>query len=459
MLRKGMWIVTAGAVVAASAVAFAAAGNLDTGFGVGGIVRKLGSGSLTFSYTTAVQPDGRILVGGTDQYDLRVRRFLAGGADDTSFGTGGSVSLFGFNGSGGSKPCCYDLAVDGSGRIVCAGAGATQAGTVVSPKATVVRLLSDGSLDTSFGTGGAVHVGDVLAAAAGTGARTARALSFVGVALAPDGKIVVSGRAYLEVGKKSSPTFEYAILLARLLSNGALDTSFGVAGLVVHDRAPGDDLTGVDAVGVQSDGKVVVGVTKLGITQADLTAGRGWVLTRYLSTGAVDTAFGSVLGINRALVGLTVDGNDRILASGKEVYGLAPTVTDAVVVRYLAGGTLDATFGSGGSCFYGATTSDAALSTPSLMVDGRMVFSILSYPTTASIGVPHVVRLTAGGALDATFGLGGVSDGIEIADLSNVARSVAIAPNGDVVAAGRLVFDNGAAINTFEWMVARFLGN
>jgi len=453
--RSQRWMVpgvTAGVLVAATALAIAAAGNFDTGFGVGGIVREPGLGGLTYAWTTAVQGDGKILAAGSDQNDFRVRRYLADGADDPGFGTGGVVSLFDTNGGGTAHPTVYDLAVDGYGRIVCAGVGAVSN----LPRATVVRLRSDGSLDPSFGTGGVVHFNDALSAAAGTGARSARVYSLVAVALQADGKVVVTGRLSLEVGRKGKTTYQDAIFLARLHSTGVLDNSFGIGGLVVHDRTTENDAAQIDSVGIQSDGKIVVGVIGgPSITLSDLAAGKAWVITRYLPTGAVDTAFGSILGANRFLIGLTVDASDRILVSGRLAFDLV--TNDVVVARYLPGGALDANFGSGGSCVFGPNAKDQAMSTPAVMADGRIVFSVLLRPSTTD--VPHAVRLTAAGALDGSFGSAGISDPLQVGDLSNFARSVSIAPDGDVIVSGRAVFDNGAAANTFEWVIARYQGN
>ncbi len=451
MRHRGTLSVTVGLLVAASGVAFAAAGNFDTGFGVGGIVREPATGNLAHAWTTAVQADGRILAAGSDQNDFRIRRYLADGSDDTSFGAGGIVSLFDTGGAGTAHPTVFDLAVDGYGRILCVGVGAVSN----LPRATVVRLLSDGSLDSSFGTGGVVHFNDALTAAAGTGARSARVVSLVGVALQGDGKVVVAGRVTLEGGKKSSPTYQYAIFLARLHSTGVLDASFGIGGLVVHDRTTQDDNVALDSLGIQSDGKIVVGSNRVSYTLSDLAAGRAWVITRYLPTGAVDTAFGSVLGANRSLLGLTVDASDRILVSGAQAFVL--NANDVVLARYLPGGTLDATFGSGGSWVFGPNANDQAGSTPVVMADGRIAVAVRLIPVSAA--EPRVVRLTAAGALDASFGSGGFSDALQVGNFDNVGRSVAVAPNGDVILSGRAVFSTGTPPSTTEWVIARYLGN
>ena len=456
MRLKGMWMVTAGAVVAASAVALAASGNLDTSFGVGGMAREnapaVGNGGL---WASAVQPDGRILVGGGANKDFRVHRYLANGTDDVTFGTGGIVSLYGGT---TANPSCYDLALDGSGRIVAAGASAVPNGAGVLQRGVVVRLLSSGALDATFGTAGAVQIYDVLAAAAGTGARSATVNQLVGVALQSDGKIVVAGRVSLEEGKKNAPSYQKAILLARLLSNGTLDATFGTGGILVHDRTSKEDLTALDALAIQSDGRIVVGSGRGVISLTELPTGVGWVITRYTTSGAVDSTFPAILGANRMLMGgLTVDASDRILAAGWENYGVA-NVGDVAVTRYTPSGAVDSTFGIGGSTVFGANSRDNAISAPVVMPDGRIVLAVQAFPATGPTEVGYAARLTATGALDPNFGVGGLSDPIATGT-ANEPRSIAVAGNGDVLLAGRMFFTNPSPPNTADLFVARFLGN
>ncbi len=450
--------VPVGVMVASTALALAASGGFDLGFGVGGIVREPARGGLAHAWATAVQADGRILAAGSDQNDFRIRRYLADGTDDASFGTGGIVSLFDTGGTGTAHPTVFDLAVDGYGRILGVGVGAVTAPTVgFVPRATVVRLLADGSPDTAFGTGGVVHFSDAKAAAAATGAKKATVASLVGVAVQVDGKIVVTGRVYLEGVKKSAFTSECAIFLARLHPSGVLDTSFGIGGLVVHDRTTDNDSVGIDSVGIQSDGRIVVGssTSGSGSGQSDLSAGRLWVITRYLPTGAVDAAFGAVLGANRRLLGLTVDVGGRILVSGSQSSVL--DANDVAVARYLPDGVPDTTFGAGGVWVFGPNANDQAGSSPVVMGNGRIALAVRLSPS--SLAEPRVVRLTAAGALDTSFGSGGLSDALQVGNTDNVGRAVAVAPNGDVILSGRAVFSTGTPPSTTEWIIARYLGN
>ncbi len=129
-------------------------GSFDTSFGSGGSVAVPFNGAFGEEARDLVlQPDGRILVAGstrapttTIDYDFAVRRFEANGAVDASFGTGGMVTLD----FGGRADRAHRIALQPDGKIVVGGhAGFVNNATLVVSFA-VVRLNPDGSLDTTF---------------------------------------------------------------------------------------------------------------------------------------------------------------------------------------------------------------------------------------------------------------------------------------------------------------------
>jgi uncharacterized delta-60 repeat protein len=152
-------------------------GTLDTTFNTTGMVATpIGSGT-DYGSAVAVQGDGKIVVAGWahgSNYDFAVVRYNADGALDTTFGTGGKVTTdFGIGDDAASS-----VAIQSDGKIVVAG----QAYNGIDTDVAVVRYNTDGALDTTFGTGGKVTI--------------AYASTFHyanGVALQPDGKIVVAG--------------------------------------------------------------------------------------------------------------------------------------------------------------------------------------------------------------------------------------------------------------------------
>ena len=132
----------------------AAPGDLDTSFGTGGKVTtgfSLGNG---MAYSVAIQADGKIVAAGIAGSDFALARYNSDGSLDTSFGTGGKVTTdFGPLGSGASS-----VAIQADGKIVAAGSAGSDffATGKLGSDFALVRYNTDGSLDTSFGTGGKV---------------------------------------------------------------------------------------------------------------------------------------------------------------------------------------------------------------------------------------------------------------------------------------------------------------
>ena len=138
-------------------------GDLDNSFN--------GNGKATVPGTVgalAVQPDGKVIVGGSSGGDFTVARFNTNGTLDQTFGSGGRASV----NFGTGADTVNDIAVQPDGKIVLAGASSGFA---------VARLQPNGSLDTTFGTSGKTSV---AFRGPDSGQR---------VALQPDGKIVVAG--------------------------------------------------------------------------------------------------------------------------------------------------------------------------------------------------------------------------------------------------------------------------
>lgn len=178
-------------------------GSLDTSFG--------GTGKVTTDFAAgndsaggiAVQSDGKIVVGGymfngTDN-DVAVVRYNVDGSLDTSFGGTGKVTTA----IGSSNDQGAALSIQSDGKIVIGGM-ATIAG---SQDIAAVRYNTDGSLDTTFGTGGKTTV------APGSG--TDYALE---MALQADGKILLAGRSY------NGTNDDFAVV--RLGTDGRPDTTF-----------------------------------------------------------------------------------------------------------------------------------------------------------------------------------------------------------------------------------------
>lgn len=238
-------------------------GTLDISFGgTGKVVLPIGGGDDR-AYGVALQHDNRIVVGGYtyngSNTDFAVLRLNADGTLDTGFGSSGKTTTS----LGGGDDICHKLALQADGRIVLVG----QTYTGSNNDFAVVRYLSNGTLDTSFGGTGKVIT------PIGGGDDNAHAL-----AISRDGRILVTGAAMV------SGAFDIA--LARYLADGSFDTSFGTNGKVTTAIGPNEDYG--RAVVLREDGKILVaGRTVNAAGYSD------FALLRYTSSGGLDTTFSS----------------------------------------------------------------------------------------------------------------------------------------------------------------------
>lgn len=268
-------------------------------------------------------------------------------------------------------------------------------------------LAASGDLDSSFGSGGKVTT------PVGSGRDLAQAM-----ALQTDGKIVVAGYARNDFA------------LVRYNPNGTLDATFGTGGKVITPIG-----TGVDeayAIVIQPDGRIV----------AAGRAGSNFAAARYNPDGSLDSTFGnggkvitdvSDFGIAEAVA---VQNDGKIVVAGWS--GSSPA--RYVVVRYNVDGSLDQTFGSAGRVFVTVGTSGLGglAHTLALQTDGRIIVAgDVSFDAGQTTPFKFsLVRLTAAGALDASFGSGGTVATEIIAGGASRIYDVAVQPDGKILASG-----------------------
>jgi uncharacterized delta-60 repeat protein len=159
---------------------------------------------------------------------------LTAGDLDPTFGVGGKV-LTDFMGPLGST--AYAAVAQPDGKIVVAGNAGSTIDSQFFSHFALARFNPDGSLDPGFGISGRVSTDF------GTSHDAAKA-----VAIQADGKIVAVGSTFIiNTGT--------AFAVARLNTNGSLDSTFGQGGKVVTTFSGGGDASGV---AIQPDGKIVV---------------------------------------------------------------------------------------------------------------------------------------------------------------------------------------------------------
>ena len=325
---------------------YLANGALDTNFnGIGKIITAIGNGN-DGAYSVALQPDGKIVVAGSclngNTYDFCLARYFASGTLDVSFnGTGKVITAI-----GSGNAAAYSVALQPDGKIVVAGRCSNGTNTDFC----LARYLASGALDVSLNSTGTVIT------TIGSGGDVAR-----GVALQPDGKIVLAG--YCSNGTSSD------FCLARYLASGTLDVSFNGSGTVITPIGVGDDYA--ISLALQPDGKIIVaGVCSNG-------ANSDFCLARYLANGTFDTSFNSTGKVITPIgssddygysVALQPDG--KIVVAG---YCVSGANLDFCLARYLANGTLDMSFGSTGKVITAIGSGNDVANSAALQPDGKIV--------------------------------------------------------------------------------------
>lgn len=296
-------------------------GRPDSTFGSAGLVEKRVGNAANSVMSVAIQPDGRILATGwcrsTGQdFDFALLRLLADGGADPSFGDAGAV-LTDFAGRGDYAKTVLVLP---DGRIVVAGASDSN-GVGSSSEFAVARYASDGTLDPTFGNGGKVLV-DMRGTVDSPGA----------AALVASGKIAIAG-ASGDTASISTPTDMSAVVL---LGDGGLETAFAEAGRFIESRQ-----TSAFAVAADSSGRLLLAGS----------VGSDFALLRLTNAGAPDATFGSGglvttdLGAADSAAAVLVQEDGKIVVAGESSQG---GVRSIAMARYLVTGALDPSFGSGG---------------------------------------------------------------------------------------------------------------
>jgi uncharacterized delta-60 repeat protein len=324
--------------------------------------------------------------------------------------------------------------------IAAFGTGAWPVGQIGSRAAWDEHPQTAGDLDPAFGNGG-IQITDFFGSYD----------SATSLALQGDGKIVVAGTAFHGSGFNSA---DFA--LARYNPDGTLDPTFGAGGKQTTDFFGNRDQA--NGVAIEPDGKIVaVGLALHGDT--DSTA--DFALARYNPDGTLDLSFGSggkqttdFFGNADFAAGVVIQPDGRIVAAGYAQHQNA--VSSFALARYTLDGSLDQSFGSGGKLttdFGNGATGEAVAIQP----DGKLVVAGSAYPPgLSSDPIFALARYNPNGSLDQTFGTGG-KQMTGFFGHTAVAASVAIEPDGMIVAAGDAF--HGSDSSTADFALARYNPN
>jgi uncharacterized delta-60 repeat protein len=325
-------------------------GVLDEGFREGNTTKT------GIVYTMALQPDGKILLGGsfTSFKGVSVNRIIRLNSD-------GSIDpTFLANIGVGASGTIWHISLQPNGQILVGGEFITFAGTTVN---RVVRLNNNGTVDSVF-----------TANIAGGFANTVYK-----IVAQPNGQILISGLFTTFKGVTRNR-------LVRVQSNGAEDTAFYTN---LGTAASGS----VEAIGLQSDGKIIVGglfTTWNGVTVNGIV--------RLQETGVRDTSFATGTGASNVIIYVVhVQPDNKILVGGNFT-SFNGTTTNQRIVRLNENGATDTSFTTN----LGASSTNAWVRDFATTFNGQIIvvgmFTVFGLTT-----VNRVVRLNNDGTVNDQF--------------------------------------------------------
>ncbi len=357
-------------------------GSLDASF-------NIGAGFDGISYTSNIQPDGKIILGGgftkfNDESRPNVVRLNNNGSLDTSFNIG--------NGFWGNfwRGCVYSIGTQPDGKIIVGGDFRSYNGIL---KNCIIRLNSDGSIDTTFNIG--------------TGFNSAYLDCSVNtINIQPDGKILVGGFFNTYNGTSSN-------YIARLNINGSLDTTFKQgAGIISTIRT----------TSTQPDGKIIVG--------GDFSYYNGAAksgIVRLNSNGKLDADFNPKTGFDSWVSATSIQSNGKIIVGGS--FNTFNGVTSNYIARLNGDGSLDTNFNSG-------TGFNSTIYTTSIQPDGKIIVGGV-FSSYNGITINRIARLNNDGTLDPTFNIG--------TGFNNVVLTISIQTDGKIIVGGDFTNFNGVS--------------
>jgi uncharacterized delta-60 repeat protein len=351
-------------------------GTLDSTF-------NPGSGTNVVVETTAIQWDGKIIIGGSfTTYDGTVRnriaRLNADGMLDSTF-----------NPINGANNVVRTISMQ-EGAIIIGGDFTSYNGIV---RNRIARLNTNGTLDNTFNIG--------------TGAN----FNLLTTSIQSDGKIIIGG---------SFTTYNNNVrnYIARLNANGTLDDNF-YAGTGSNNS--------VRTTSMQSDGKTIIGGSFTSYNGAARSC-----IARLNIDGTLDGNFNPGTGASsfQASVETTaIQNNGKIIIGG--IFASYNGTPRNNIARLNTEGTLDGTFNPG-------TGVNGDVRTTSIQSDGKIIIGggFTSYDGTAR---NNIARLNANGTLDGTFNTG--------AGANSVVFTTSIQSDGKIIIGGEFYSYNGTAVN------------
>ena len=378
----------------------------------------LTNGTTYYYVVTAVHPGGES--GASAQVSATPEDTSHPVVLDDTFGVDGIalIEIIAPVGGGILRSRAHDIAIQSDGKIVAAGSCGNKEAIAV------VRCTADGSLDTTPGEDW------IVTTQLGLFEDEAR-----GIAIQSDGKIVVPG--YSNNGTDSD------IAVVRYTADGSLDTTFGAGGIVTTPIGSSNDEA--YGIAIQSDGKIVVAGSARGTSSGGSTA-HYLTVVRYTEDGRLDTDF-DVDGIVMTAM-MTTPPSIAIQADGKIIVAgstLGASGVNIYLARFAADGTLDTTFGSGGTALTPTEGKDGGTQGLAIQPDGKIVVAG-TFAVSKDETFIVVARYTSEGSLDTSFD----SDGLVIGPDGYFASDLALQPDGKIVLGGYTTPQNDMVLMRYE---------
>jgi uncharacterized delta-60 repeat protein len=308
----------------------------------------------------------------------------------------------------------HNKSVDFSRRVLtCLGCVVVAASTLLVVPVTLPRQMQshDGTPDAAFGTAGVVRT-DFSGQFDNMG----------GLAIQPDGKIIVAGATGDASGR--------SIALVRYNRDGSLDASFGSGGKTFSKAGR---IEGVTSIVLLPDGKILVAGVGFG-------NGQDFAVARFNGDGTVDTSFGNGGGVINDFGSAEIAFDMKVQPDGKILLAGSAgrpnlQASSYAVLRYKSQGVLDKLFGNRGKAsvdFSGGFDDALAMA---LQPDGKIVL-VGGTDFNSRTSPWGLACFNSNGSLDAGFGNGGkVTTGF--LGFQSEAHAVVIQPDGKIVVAGR----------------------
>lgn len=365
-------------------------GSLDTSFGTNGkVVTDLSSSSTDFAQDGIQLPDNKILVAGyttLNGTDNLLIKYLPNGILDVSFGING-ISIIKF---GSNKSQVRKIATQSDGKIIIAG----RSGPSIA-YATIARVNSDGTLDTTFGTNG------ITTKISGSES------DIQSLHVLPDNKIIVVG--YVLNNNAD-------IQVIKLNADGSFDTNFGTNGVAVINF---DSLPQRAFCSVMNGDKILIGGVVNNPNESSL-------LLQLNSNGSIDTTFG-INGYNYAQFGANpYDYYDRFLSIKifqNKIYGVGSRAKDSFnyninLARFTIDGLLDTSFSDDGKLLIDTNSEKDFVQDLNVLYDNSIFLAGASSTSSSTNG--FLMKLNQDGSYKTNFGVNGIITNMNFSGVQKV---------------------------------------